>query len=62
MISNVSIFDIFAGQSVGEGKKSVALEVTLQPKDKTLTDEDIDAVCAKIIDKVEKTTGGVLRG
>ncbi len=62
LISNVSVFDIFAGPSLGENKKSVALEITLQPKDKTLTDEDIEAVCAKVVEKVQKATGGVLRG
>ena len=62
LISNVSIFDVFVGQSLGENKKSVALEITLQPTNKTLTDEDIDAVCAKVVDKVQKSTGGVLRG
>jgi len=62
LISKVSIFDVFVGPSLGEDKKSVALEITLQPKDKTLTDEQIEAVCAKVIDKVQKSTGGVLRG
>jgi len=62
LISSVSVFDVFVGQAVGEDKKSVALEITLQPKDKTLTDEQIETVCAKVIDKVQKSTGGILRG
>jgi len=62
LISNVSVFDVFEGASLGKDKKSIAIEVTLQPKDKTLTDEDISAIAAKIIANVEKTTGGVLRG
>ncbi|MGI9401672.1 MAG: phenylalanine--tRNA ligase subunit beta [Rhizobiaceae bacterium] len=62
LISNVSVFDVFEGASLGEGKKSVAIEVTLQPKDKTLTDAEIDAVSAKIVENVTRTTGGVLRG
>ena len=62
LITNVSVFDIFEGASLGEGKKSIAIEVTLQPTDRTLTDEDIAAISAKIIANVEKTTGGVLRG
>ncbi|GAF98038.1 unnamed protein product, partial [marine sediment metagenome] len=61
LISNVQIFDLFEGPSLGEGKKSIALEVTLQPIDKTLTDEEIDAISAKIIQNVEKSTGGILR-
>lgn len=62
MISNVSVFDVFEGASLGEDKKSVAIEVTLQPTDKTLTDEEIDAISQKIIASVLKSTGGVLRG
>ena len=61
MITDVSIFDIFEGASLGEGKKSVAIEVTIQPTDKTLTDEEIDAISAKIVANVEKSSGGVLR-
>jgi phenylalanyl-tRNA synthetase beta subunit len=45
-----------------EGRKSLAIDVTLQPRDKTLTDEDIDAVAARIRAAVEKATGGTLRG
>ena len=62
LISEVSIFDVFAGAHVGEGRKSVAIEVTLQPKDRTLTDEEIEAVSGKIVAAVEKATGGTLRG
>ncbi|SDG57791.1 phenylalanine--tRNA ligase subunit beta [Pelagibacterium luteolum] len=62
LVTDVSIFDVFAGAHVGEGKKSVAIEVTLQPKDKTLTDEEIEAVSGKIVAAVEKATGGTLRG
>ena len=47
---------------VGEGKKSVAIEVTIQPADRTLTDEDFDGLTKRIIANVEKSTGGVLRG
>jgi phenylalanyl-tRNA synthetase beta chain len=61
LIKDVTVFDVFEGSHVGEGKKSVAIEVTLQPLDRTLTDEDIDKVSAAIIDAVTKTSGGVLR-
>lgn len=61
LITNVQIFDLFEGPSLGEGKKSIAVEITLQPVNKTLTDEEIDAVSTKIIHNVEKSTGGVLR-
>ncbi|GGA41652.1 phenylalanine--tRNA ligase subunit beta [Pelagibacterium lentulum] len=62
LVADVTVFDVFEGAHVGEGKKSVAIEVTLQPRDKTLTDEDIEAVSSKIVAAVEKATGGTLRG
>ncbi|MGB7240981.1 MAG: phenylalanine--tRNA ligase subunit beta [Sulfitobacter sp.] len=62
LIEEVRIFDEFIGGSLGEGKKSLALAVRMQPTDKTLKDADIEAVGAKVIEKVTKATGGVLRG
>ncbi|MEQ8445488.1 MAG: phenylalanine--tRNA ligase subunit beta [Pelagibacterium sp.] len=62
LVTDVTIFDVFSGAHVGEGNKSVAIEVTLQPRDKTLTDEEIETVSGKIVAAVEKATGGVLRG
>lgn len=62
LITGVSVFDIFEGASIGEGKKSVAIEVAIQPVDKTLTDEDFEALAGRIVDNVKKQTGGVLRG
>lgn len=61
LISNVSVFDVFEGEALGAGKKSVAIEVTVQPLDKTLTDEDFEALSKRIVDNVAKQTGGVLR-
>jgi phenylalanyl-tRNA synthetase beta chain len=65
LIESAEIFDVFGGAkaaaSLGEGKKSVALSVRLQPRDKTLTDQEIDAVAAKVVKAVEKATGGTLR-
>jgi phenylalanyl-tRNA synthetase beta chain len=62
LIVDVSLFDVFEGGAMGEGRKSLAIEVTLQPTDKTLTDEEIDAVSKAVIAAVEKATGGALRG
>jgi phenylalanyl-tRNA synthetase beta chain len=62
LITNVSVFDIFEGASLGEGKKSIAIEVTIQPAERTMTDEDFEALSARIIGNVEKNTGGILRG
>ncbi|WP_439532964.1 phenylalanine--tRNA ligase subunit beta [Polymorphobacter sp.] len=61
LIAGVRLFDRFDGAGVPEGKLSLAVEVTLQPGDKTLTDADIEAVSARIIAAVAKV-GGVLRG
>ncbi|MGU3400150.1 phenylalanine--tRNA ligase subunit beta [Brucellaceae bacterium D45D] len=62
LIAGIQVFDIFTGASLGEGKKSVAVEVLIQPQERTLTDEDLDALSAKIIASVSKQTGGTLRG
>ena len=62
LISDVRIFDQFVGGSLGEGRKSLAITVQLQPKDATLTEKEIEAVSARIVEKVAKATGGALRG
>jgi phenylalanyl-tRNA synthetase beta chain len=61
LIAEVRLFDEYAGKGMPEGKKSLAIAVTLQPKDATLTDEDLEAVSKKIVTQVEKHTGGALR-
>lgn len=62
LVSDVTLFDLFEGDAIGTDKKSLAIDVTLQPVGKTMTDEEIDAVAAKIVLAVEKATGGTLRG
>jgi phenylalanyl-tRNA synthetase beta chain len=66
LIETVRVFDQFMGEKaesqMGAGKKSLAITVRLQPQDKTLTEAEIEAISAKIIEKVGKATGGVLRG
>jgi phenylalanyl-tRNA synthetase beta chain len=62
LIAGVSVFDIFEGASLGADKKSVAIEVLIQPMEKTLTDEDFEALAGRIVENVKKQTGGVLRG
>ncbi|MBB3542526.1 MULTISPECIES: phenylalanine--tRNA ligase subunit beta [unclassified Rhizobium] len=61
LVTGVNVFDIFEGPSLGEGKKSVAIEVQIQPVERTLTDEDFEALTEKIVASVTKFTGGVLR-
>lgn len=62
LIVGVQVFDVFSGASLGEGKKSIAVEVLLQPQDRTLTDEDLEALSKQIVANVTKQTGGILRG
>ncbi|HEY4114911.1 MAG TPA: phenylalanine--tRNA ligase subunit beta [Rhizomicrobium sp.] len=61
LIERVDLFDQYEGKGVPEGKRSLAISVRLQPKDKTLTDSDIDAIGQKIVAAVAKATGGTLR-
>ncbi|MEM7631518.1 MAG: phenylalanine--tRNA ligase subunit beta [Pseudomonadota bacterium] len=62
LIEDVRVFDEFIGGALGEGKKSLAITVRLQPKDATMKEAEIEAVGQKVIEKVAKATGGVLRG
>ncbi|MBB3017548.1 phenylalanyl-tRNA synthetase beta chain [Microvirga lupini] len=62
LIVAVDVFDIYEGTGIDPDKKSVAIAVTLQPTEKTLTDVEIEAVSAKIVGEVSKKTGAVLRG
>ena len=61
LITHVGVFDVYEGKGVEPGKKSIAIAVTIQPREKTMTDAEIDAVAAKIVAEVGKRTGGVLR-
>jgi phenylalanyl-tRNA synthetase beta chain len=61
LIKIVRIFDIYQGDNIEKGKKSIAFNVTFEPKDKTLSDEDIEKVSKKIISIVQNTTGAALR-
>ena len=61
LIAGVTVFDIYEGQGIEMGKKSVAIAVTIQPREKTMTDQEIDALASKIVAEVGKRQGGVLR-
>jgi phenylalanyl-tRNA synthetase beta chain len=61
LITDVTVFDIYEGKGIDETKKSIAIAVTMQPREKTMTDEEIEAVAAKIVAEVTKKTGGTLR-
>jgi phenylalanyl-tRNA synthetase beta chain len=61
LIEDASVFDLYEEKGIAEGHKSLAISVRLQPKDKTMTDAEIDAVAEKIVAAVTKATGGTLR-
>ncbi|MDP6885116.1 MAG: phenylalanine--tRNA ligase subunit beta, partial [Rhodospirillales bacterium] len=61
LIIDVGLFDVFSGGALEAGRKSLAITVTLQPREKTLTDAEIEAVSNKVVAAVEKATGGTLR-
>ena len=61
LIINVTVFDVYEGKGIDPGKKSIAIAVTIQPREKTMTDAEIDALGQKIIAEVRRKTGGMLR-
>jgi phenylalanyl-tRNA synthetase beta chain len=61
LITAVSLFDVYAGDRIADGKKSLGVEVTFQPRERTLTDAEIEAVSQKVIAAVAKATGATLR-
>ncbi len=60
-IAAVSVFDVYQGKGVPEGKKSLAIQVRLQPKERTLTDAEIEAIGQRVVAAVSKATGAALR-
>ena len=62
LVGDVALFDVYRGPELGEGRKSLALAVTLQPREATLTDAEIEAAAGRIVAAVSRTTGAVLRG
>ncbi len=61
LITEVSLFDVYEGEKVPAGQKSLAIEVVLQPRERSLTDAEIEAASAKVVTAVFKATGGTLR-
>lgn len=62
LVTGVSVFDVYQGAGIAEDKKSVAVEVVLQPRERTLTDAEIETVATRIVAEVSKKTGATLRG
>jgi phenylalanyl-tRNA synthetase beta chain len=61
LVAGVTVFDVYEGKGIEPGKKSIAIAVTIQPRDKTMTDAEIEALAGKIVAEVGKRTGGLLR-
>ncbi|MGQ0681226.1 phenylalanine--tRNA ligase subunit beta [Bradyrhizobium sp.] len=61
LITDVTVFDLYEGKGIDPDKKSLAIAVTIQPREKTMTDQEIDAVAARIVAEVTRKTGGTLR-
>ena len=61
LITQARVFDVYRGTGVPDGAKSVAVEILLQPREKTLTDAEIEALSAKVVAAAEKATGAKLR-
>jgi phenylalanyl-tRNA synthetase beta chain len=62
LVTDVTVFDVYEGKGIDDAKKSIAIAVTIQPREKTMTDEEIEAVAAKVVAEVARKTGGTLRG
>jgi phenylalanyl-tRNA synthetase beta chain len=62
LIAEVTLFDVYAGENMEVGKKSLAVQARIQPRERTLTDAEIEAVCTKLVAAVVKATGATLRG
>ena len=60
-ITNVALFDVYEGDKLPEGKKSIAVQVTIWPTEKTMTDKEIEILCTQIVNMVKKSTGAELR-
>ena len=61
LIAKVGVFDIYQGEGLPEGSKSIAIQVILQPRERTLTDAEIDAAMSRIVAEVSRRTGATLR-
>ena len=61
LISNIKVFDVYEGENIPENKKSIAISVTIQSFEKTLTDNDLEKINNLIIDTVENKTGAKIR-
>jgi phenylalanyl-tRNA synthetase beta chain len=62
LVTEIRLFDVYSGTGLPEGKKSLAIAVTLQPQEATLTDAEIEAFSRRLVAQVQKATGGTLRG
>jgi phenylalanyl-tRNA synthetase beta chain len=62
LVAEIRLFDVYAGAGLPSGKKSLAITIVLQPRERTLTDAEIEGFSQRLVAQVEKATGGALRG
>jgi phenylalanyl-tRNA synthetase beta chain len=62
LAGEIRLFDVYEGQGLPDGKRSLAISVVLQPQDATLTDAEIEGFSKRLVAQIEKATGGILRG
>jgi len=62
LVTEIRLFDVYDGAGLPQGKKSLAITVVLQPRERTLTDSEIEGFSKRLVAHVEKATDGVLRG
>jgi phenylalanyl-tRNA synthetase beta chain len=61
LIQKISVFDVYQGNNIPKNKKSISLSIVIQPEDKSLTDDDLEKLSSKIINRVFKTFGAEIR-
>ena len=61
IVAAVRLFDVYRGEKIGDGKKSLAYNLTYQAQDKTLSDKDVAGIRARIIRRLDQELGAVLR-
>ena len=61
LIRNIKVFDVYEGENIPENQKSIAINVTIQPSVKNLTEQDLEQISQKIIETVKEKTGAIIR-
>jgi phenylalanyl-tRNA synthetase beta chain len=62
LLTDMQVFDLYEGANIGDGRKSIAVSITLTPTKATLTEEEIEKISAEIVKIAGKNCGATLRG